>query len=189
MTSKGSEDISGSAGRIQLSEDDLRITQVEVSDSGRYTCNATNNKGVQVATATLTVLCKFSSPILFCLSHHSVSFSFGLSVRDRKCQLNKERSCVKQPSFRCSENEDNGASAGLARREGVAGGDQVRRGARRGGSGHVGVVAQRRAHPARRRTQNDADGRHPADHLRQERGHRQLSVLRSFCRGKRHVRC
>ena len=58
VTSMGNEDISGSAGRIQLSDEDLRITQVEVSDSGRYTCNATNNKGIEVATATLTVLRK-----------------------------------------------------------------------------------------------------------------------------------
>ena len=56
----GNEDISGSAGRIQLSDEDLRITQVEVSDSGRYTCNATNNKGIEVATATLTVLRKYT---------------------------------------------------------------------------------------------------------------------------------
>ena len=54
----GNENISGSAGRIQLSDEDFRITQVEVSDSGRYTCNATNNKGIEVATATLTVLRK-----------------------------------------------------------------------------------------------------------------------------------
>ncbi len=62
MTSQGSESIGGSGGRVQLSDDDqiLRITQVEVSDSGRYTCNATNNKGEEIATATLTVLREYT---------------------------------------------------------------------------------------------------------------------------------
>ena len=67
VTSMGTDDISGSAGRIQLTDEALRITQTEVSDSGRYTCNATNNKGIEVATATLTVLCK--SQLKYCLSY------------------------------------------------------------------------------------------------------------------------
>ena len=49
-----------STGRIQVHQTELLITRAAVSDSGKYVCNATNNKGIAVASAHLRVFRKYS---------------------------------------------------------------------------------------------------------------------------------
>ena len=80
VTSRGSEDLPGVHGNIQVLERELLLTQARVEDSGRYYCNATNNKGVDVASAHLTVTgqCCALLTIMICPFCHSVDVSGNL---------------------------------------------------------------------------------------------------------------
>lgn len=77
----GSEDLTGSTDRIQVHETELLITRARVEDSGKYVCNATNNKGVAVATGHLKVYSKSSQSNLNTLKKYFNSIKFVQPIR------------------------------------------------------------------------------------------------------------